>query len=87
MDLHTNHLPEDLGTGGLLHVEHAVARDLPHGFLLWVPADPDESSEAMNPPIPVVVLDIQRYARRYGCDYVLFDNSADLVEDLPVWEW
>jgi hypothetical protein len=34
-----------------------------------------------------VVPVIQRYARLWDCDHVLFDADADRVDDLPVWNW
>jgi hypothetical protein len=39
----------------------------------------------MIDPVPDVVLAIQRYARRWSCDYVLPD--AEQVDDLPTWDW
>lgn len=52
-----------------------------------MPDDPDESAAAMRDTVPGVVLDIQRYVRRHGCDYVLFDADAVRVDDLPTWDW
>ena len=51
-----------------------------------MPDDPDESA-AISDAVPAVVLDIQRYARTHGCDYVLLDADADRVDDLPTWDW
>lgn len=88
LNLSTAHLPQHLGTpGGLDRVAGIVAHTMQVGFLLWVPDDPDGSAHAMADPVPEVVLDIQRYARVRGCDYVLLDADADRVDDLPVWDW
>ena len=88
LNLSTVHLPEDLGTpGGLDTVAGVVAHATEVGFLLWVPSDPDESAHAMLDPVPDVVLAIQRYARAWNCDYVLFDADADPIDALPVWDW
>jgi hypothetical protein len=87
LNLSTAHLPKALGTpGGLDTVAGVVAHPTEAGFLLWVPDDPDESDQAMVDPVPDVVLAIQRYARAWDCDYVLFDADADRVDDLPVWD-
>jgi hypothetical protein len=49
--------------------------------------DPDKSAAAVNGRLSTVVLDIQRYARARGCDYVLLDADAGRVNDLPAWDW
>jgi hypothetical protein len=87
LDLSTAHLPEHLGCGGLDTAPGVVAHRTECGWLLWVPDDPDESATAILDTVPGVVLAIQRYARRHGCDYVLFDADADRVDDLPTWDW
>lgn len=88
LNLSTAHLPQHLGMpGGLDRVAGVVAHTTDGGVLLWVPDDPDESAEAMAEPVPGAVLAIQRYARAWDCDYVLFDADADRVEELPAWDW
>src|SRR5581483_5412452 len=88
LNLSTAHLPPDLGSpGGLDTALGVIAHATETGFLLWVPDDPDDSAQATDDPVPDVVLAIQRYARRLGCDYVLFDADADQVGDLPTWDW
>jgi hypothetical protein len=87
LDLSTAHLPEHLGTSDLDTAPGVIAHRTAHGWLLWVPDDPDESAAAMSDTAPEVVLAIQRYARTHGCDYVLFDPDASRVDDLPTWDW
>ena len=88
LNLSTAHLPPHLGTpGGLDSTPGVIAHATDTGFLLWVPEDPDESAQATTDPVPDEVLAIQRYARRWGCDYVLFDADADQIGDLPTWDW
>jgi hypothetical protein len=88
LNLSTAHLPPHLGVpGGLDTVAGVVAHATDVGFLLWVPDDPDQSTEVMIDPVPDVVLAIQRYARGWDCDYVLFDADAEQVDDLPTWDW
>jgi hypothetical protein len=86
LDLSTAHLPEPLGSHGLADEDGVIAYPLPYGWLMWVPPDPDEHA-ADHPDLPPDVLTIQRYARRLGCDYVLFDRDAERVDDLPTWNW
>ncbi|MBI1758155.1 MAG: hypothetical protein HYR62_02855 [Actinobacteria bacterium] len=87
LDLSTTHLPEDLGTHALGAAPGVVAHRTDHGWLMWVPDDPDESAVVMRDMPPGVVLAIQRYARALGCDYVLFDADGHRAGDLPVWDW
>lgn len=86
LDLSTQHLPPDLGQNGLNAAPGVVAYELTHGWLMWVPDDPDESAQATDEPVPPLVLAIQRYARKRYCDYVLFDSDGDLNADLPTWD-
>ena len=94
LDLSTGHLPQrwgvraDEGGDGLSNAPGVSANILPYGWLMWVPDDPDqyaEDEEGGVPPQEILV--IQRYARKHGCDYVLFDRDADQVDDLPSWVW
>ena len=86
LDLSTAHLPEHLGSHGLSGEDGVTAYHLPYGWLMWVPPDPDAHA-ADHPDLPPEVLAVQRYARRCGCDFVLFDADADQVGDLPSWDW
>ncbi|WP_040392553.1 DUF5983 family protein [Catelliglobosispora koreensis] len=85
LDLATSHLPEDVfqDLGGIKGV---TAHGTAYGWLMWVPPNPDEHA-GDYPAIPGEVLVVQRYARSHGCDYVLFDNSADTDPLLPAWDW
>lgn len=86
LDLSTHHLPEELGSSGLSGEEGVVAYELPHGWLMWVPEDPDKHAADYG-TVPEVVLVVQRYARKLGCEYVLFDQDADRINELPTWDW
>ncbi|GLI03006.1 DUF5983 family protein [Phytohabitans aurantiacus] len=85
--LSTAHLPEDLGAFGLDTAPDVVAYGTDTGWLLWVPDDPDVTRITTTDPAPRVVRAIQQYARRLGCDYVLFDVHADIVDGLQTWDW
>ena len=56
---------------------------LPHGWLMRVPADPDSHTDE-HPRRPADVL--QRYARHRGGDFVLLDQNAEVLDDLPTWQ-
>ena len=87
LDLSTAHLPEHLGSHGLSGEDGVTAYDLDgYGWLMWIPPDPD-SHAADYPGLPAEVLTIQRYARQRGCDYVLLDQDADIIDGLPTWDW
>jgi hypothetical protein len=51
-----------------------------------VPPDP-QAHAIGHPDVPPEALAIQRHARAWGRDYVLFDADADRVGDLPTWDW
>lgn len=83
LDASTGNLPEDI-FGTFTGHPWVVANRTEHGALMWVPCDP---ARVCDPPIPAEVLAVQEYARRLGCDYVLFDAAGDPVPGLPFWEW
>jgi hypothetical protein len=91
LDLSTSHLPQHLASHGLSRVDGVTAYPLGthghcYGWLLWVPPEPD--SHALDyPDLPVEILALQRYARERGCDYVLLDQDAEVIDDLPTWNW
>lgn len=97
LDLSTAHLPapvaEDLNGFYGVTAHQLTCSDGAHGWLLWVPDDPDkhaadhEDTDYPENNIPAEVLAIQRYARQRGCDYILLDRDADRVADLPTWDW
>lgn len=37
--------------------------------------------------MPGELAHIMRYARVHGCEYILFDCDADVIDDLPVFQW
>ena len=49
---------------------------------MWVLPDPAMWADK-HPALPAELLTIQRYARAWGCDYILFDADADQIDELP----
>ncbi|MEJ3741791.1 hypothetical protein WEI85_00615 [Actinomycetes bacterium KLBMP 9797] len=86
LDLSTAHLPEEV-CDDLSGEPGVIAHRVTYGWLMWVPADPDAFAAETIDPMPEEVLAIQRYARRLGCQYVLFDRDAEQVDELPTWQW
>lgn len=91
LDLSTVHLTEEQRLFGDRDGDRAswgsaVVDVREYGFLLWVPDDPKDSAESTEEGVPDNVLAIQLYARKHGCDYVLFDADADVDEALAVFE-
>ncbi|WP_292862620.1 hypothetical protein [Mesorhizobium sp.] len=37
--------------------------------------------------IPADLFDVMTWARRQGCEYILFDCNADQVDGLPAYDW
>lgn len=94
LELSTAHLPQHLGDQdsetALDAQTGVVAHLIEHGWLLWVPTDPQETADSYpdeKDAVPAEVLAIQLYARANHCDYVLFDRDADVDDNLPTWEW
>ena len=48
-----------------------------HGWFIW-------ASEAPIASVPTDLVAVMRYARKRGCEYVLFDCDALPTADLPV---
>lgn len=91
LDISTGHLPRWLrdieSTTNLNTHPGIVCWEWEHGWLMWVPDDPDESAEAYDPDdTPAEALVILRYARSLGCDFVLIDRDTWLIDDLPTYD-
>jgi hypothetical protein len=84
LDLSTAHLPEVYGKA-LDREESIIAYETDHGWLMWVPCDPEDSSAADE--VPAEILTVQLYARALDCDWVLFDCDGTVDDGLPRWEW
>lgn len=85
----TNHLPESLCDSlddqpGVICYRLASNRSGEHtGWLLWVPADPHE----VTTKTPAEIRRLWKYAMDRRCVYVLLDRDADVIDDLPTWDW
>lgn len=49
----------------------------------WVVYAHDESDWE----IPQDLWGVCEYARKNDCDYIMFDADADIIDDLPHYEW
>lgn len=69
----------------LAYTEH------PLGFWVWVPEDlspngpPEDGEEDVHAPfgISAAFVDLLRYARRLGCDYVDVNRYGPVIKELP----
>jgi len=84
LEASTAHLPrqvcEELGA----YVGVTVHR-FRYGWLVWVPEAPEDA--AAENDVPEELAGLLAYAHEHGCDWVLLDQDADLVEGLPSWTW
>lgn len=94
LDASTAHLPPAL-LENLNSYDGVIAARTKHGWLLWVPDDPDAHAADYSDTdpgddedfgVPREVLVIQRFARKLGCDRVLLDSDAEKVPGLPMFE-
>jgi len=80
LDLSTAHMPSGTPDWGKLRVaEHE------YGFVVFVNGGLAE--DEVEDIEPEWTRPIMRLAREYDCLLVHFDQSADVVDDLPVWKW
>lgn len=68
-------------------VPGVIADTTPFGAWLWVPGDIDERLREEPHEIPRCVIDIWRLARSLGCDYVHLDRDAEVIPQLPAYDW
>lgn len=98
LDVSTSHLPP-YGTN-LNGIEGLIVYELAeYGWLVWVPDDPEQHAadylgddEAdYSPAEPEIItrelIDLQKYARERGCDYILFDRDGPTNANLHRWDW
>jgi hypothetical protein len=87
--LSTAHVPApDAHVGGSIWQEFGPS-DVPGWtWFLWVPDDPQASSDTQEEETAHWALQVQLRARALGCDYVLFDVDGERDSALPTWgEW
>ena len=84
LELSTAHLPPQVADR-LSRIPGVHACATVYGWLMWVPDPGDDPSTV--PGGCDVLVPIQRYAQALGCAYVLFDRDAEVIDDLPSWDW
>lgn len=58
-----------------------------YGEYGWFLYAHDENAGVDPDVIPSELFDVMTWARKQGCNYILFDIDADEVEDLPAFDW
>ena len=90
MDLSTAHLiKKDAQLLGKRPEGGPIIRDYAYGWWVWVPSD--DMTEMLrqyrkvgfSPNFSTVL----RYARNLHCNWINFDQDADLDDDLPKFRW
>lgn len=89
LDMSTAHLPREMRED-LSQYEGVIADERNYGWLLWVPEDIDKHVGECDPEdadelIPPEIVRIWRKAAEHDCQYVLIDQDASTVEDLPTY--
>ncbi len=56
----------------------------PHGWFFYAS---EENLGLGRTHIPDDLFAVMTYARKLGCDNILFDQDADKIDALPSWEW
>lgn len=93
LELSTGHVPEHIGNtlDGLGSLPGVIADKREYGWFMWVPDDVGKrvaETKAMDDgEVPPEIVNIWRFARRLGCDWVMFDCDADSNDNLPFWAW
>ena len=83
LELSTAHLPPQLADR-LSSIPGVHACSCVYGWLMWIPDPNDEPNPAQDDD---VLAAIQRYAQALGCSFILFDRDAEIIDDLPHWDW
>ncbi|MER8376664.1 hypothetical protein [Mesorhizobium sp. M1409] len=73
-------------------LDHTPAKDWPcaggpYAEYGWFVYAHDENSGPGENAIPADLFDVMTWARRQGCEYILFDCDADQVDGLPAYDW
>ncbi|MBT8225646.1 MAG: hypothetical protein HKP61_15585 [Dactylosporangium sp.] len=84
LELSTAHLPPQLA-GQLSSIPGIHACATIYGWLMWIPDTDDDAFPDQDGR--EVLVAIQRYAQRLGCACVLFDRDAEIIDELPRWDW
>lgn len=87
LDMSTAHLPPEM-RDDLNQYDGVIADERSYGWLLWVPEDIDQHivENDVDGSIPPAVIAIYRKAAEHRCQYVLLDQDASLVGDLPTYD-
>lgn len=86
LDLSTAHMTEEVmanvatATGVLAYADT-------YGAWVWVPQHVEEHISDNNGEIPQCVIDVWRFARALGCDWVRLDSDAAWCAELPTYDW
>lgn len=81
--LSTGHLPEET-VRKVSARELKISRMIPHdyGFILYVPEESEGFHEEDEP-----LENIIRVARQHNIVWLNFDRDAEVIDDLPTFEW
>lgn len=71
--------PRVVGRWADIHMARHV-----YGWFVWVGQDPPEE---VPEDLPVDLEVCAAYARQQGCSWLLFDADAELIPELPKFNW
>jgi len=87
LDISTDHLSkaaeETLENGGIGDAI-LVVTPTEHGYLVFAATDEDKTLAQSG--VPQDLVDLLEFASRNGCDYIMFDNDASIVQGLPTFQ-
>jgi len=86
LDISSAHVTESV-MDSISTLDDVIADPTPFGAWVWVPGDSDIRIREEEDRTPQCVIDIWRYARSLGCDYVHLDRDAEIHEQLPTYSW
>lgn len=90
LDMSIAHLPPEM-RDDLNQRDGVIADERSYGWLLWVPEDIDQhvadndDGGSFGRSVPPEIIRIYRKAAAHDCQYVLLDQDASVVSDLPTY--
>lgn len=57
------------------------------GYFVFVPEHDDLGNSLESDQIPMDLKRCIKFARKHGCNWILFDSDAEIVNELPTYRW
>jgi hypothetical protein len=89
----TQQTAEDIGSLFNLGVPPKWAQRMvayPHGeygWLICIAGDTVDHIDLVNDGVPEELYGVMKHAHAHDCEWILFDRDAELIDELPSFDW